>query len=88
MSEATPTRITSITVQGFGPLRHFSQDIEELTVVFGRNESGKSSIVDAIYAWFRSKSKFRSRPIEVRTIKVKASKWDSNLCWRNHLIMG
>jgi hypothetical protein len=67
MNQPKPTRITRITISGFGPLSGFSMDVGDLTVVFGRNESGKSSIVDALYAWFKREIRFREKqPIEVR----------------------
>ena len=67
MNEEHQTRITKVTIDGFGPLHHFSQEIGNLTIVFGRNETGKSSIVDAVYAWFRRDAKFRGKPLDVRS---------------------
>jgi len=45
--------IARIRIDGFGPLRGFEISFDRLTVVVGSNESGKSSIVDALHAWLR-----------------------------------
>jgi hypothetical protein len=46
-------RLTRMRVDRFGPLRGLDLVLGPLTVIVGRNEVGKSSIVDALHAWLR-----------------------------------
>ncbi len=45
--------LARMRIDGFGPLRGFEISFDRLTVIVGSNESGKSSIVDALHAWLR-----------------------------------
>ena len=46
-------RIARMRIDRFGPLVGLDLTLGSLTVVVGDNESGKSSIVDALHAWLR-----------------------------------
>ncbi len=56
-------RIERLSIRDFGPLRHFVLTPSDVTVVFGRNEAGKTSCIDALVRALRERVRSGNRKL-------------------------
>jgi len=52
-------KIKKITVKNYGPVKDFFVDCKNINLIYGKNEAGKTALIDAITsALFQKKSIF------------------------------